>query len=201
MKKVIFLVLIALVSLWVGTVDAEPYLVKISEFPAKRIVTVPNGPEDYDHRIYSFRDGNNKSSLLFVCHGAIDAKGTYYACMGGKYYSNYAAAIDNELRYHINRGEINRNGFERVYFLSCYSGYAPRQTVTMPVLNKKLQMVLYEKTPEWICEYFDDSWRVYHVALLIDRPPVPGMNAPSDEFRPPKNSRLISADGRIVKYF
>lgn len=202
MKKIIFLVLIALVGFLTETANAdEPRLVTIFEFPVKRIVTVPNGPDDYDHRVYSFKDGNGKSNLLFVCHGTVDNQGKYYAYMGGRFYSNYAAAIDNEIRYHINRGEINSNGFERVYFLSCYSGYAPMQTVTMPVLNKKLQMVLYEKNAEWLCEYYDDSWRVYYVALLVERPFVPGMNSQSDEFIPPKNSRLIRADGRIVKYF
>lgn len=196
--------LIAFFSFFAYTVNAaEPRLVEIYHFPADRIVTVPNGPNDYDHRVYSFKDGNSRSSLLFVCHGTVDAQGTYYACMGGKYYSNYAAAIDNEIRYHINRGEINGNGFERVYFLSCHSGYAPRQTVTMPVLNKKLQMILYEKTPEWLCEVYNNkTWRVEYLHLLVERPSVPGMNGPSDvEFKPPKNSRLISADGRIVKYF
>ena len=33
--------------------------------------------------------------------------------MGGKFYKNYAAAVDNEIRYHINRGEIRQGSFDK----------------------------------------------------------------------------------------
>lgn len=73
---------------------------------------VSEGVDPYDHKIYSFKDGDGRSSLLFVCHGS-NYNGEYYACMGGKFYKNYAAAVDNEIRYLINRGKIRQGSFEK----------------------------------------------------------------------------------------
>ena len=139
-------------------------------FTAKKIVDVPKGRNDFDHKIYAFTDGDGRSSLLFVCHGARTRQNEYVAYMGGKYYINYANAVDNEIRYHIFRGEIKPGSFEKVYFLTCYSGYAPTKTVTMPVLRKNLQMALYSKRAQAFEEHLDNNWRVYYVTLYRDDP-------------------------------
>lgn len=163
-------------------------------FSAKRLVTVPitypvpEGVSPYDHRIYSFKDGDGRSSLLFVCHGS-NYNGEYYACIGGKFYKNYSAAVDNEIRYHINRGEIRQGSFDKVYFLSCHSDYAAQKTIRMPVLQKNLQMVLYNKSREALIEYFDSSSKVYYVVLYEDLPDLPSDLSPADE------KRIIVAGG------
>lgn len=135
-------------------------------FPAERLVSVPDN--NGDHEIYIFTDGNGYRCLLFACHGYGNEQDGYMAAMGGKLYQNYAAAVDNEIRYHINRGEVQRDSFNKVYFLSCYSGYAPQKSVTMPVLGKILQMVIYNRGVEGVCEHFDNYGYVRRLTLLRD---------------------------------
>lgn len=175
MKKFILPVFVVfmLMSSYANASEDEPNWKEEFSFAAKRIVTVPKGYDDYDHRIYSFTDGDGRSSLLFVCHGGVNAQGQYFAYMGDKWHSDYASAIDNEIRYHINRGEIRANSFDKVYFLTCYSGYAPQRRVTLPVLRKNLQMVLYTRSVEGLLEYFDNRWQVYYVGLYKDDPGGP----------------------------
>lgn len=199
MKRLVIFVLAVIMAACANSVAAEKYhWIEVFNFPAKRIVTVPSGYNDYDHRVYSFTDRNGQSSLLFVCHGTVNSQGEYTACMGGKYYTDYASAVDNEIRYHINRGEIRGNSFDNVYFLTCYSGYASQQNVTLPVLQKNLKMVLYERNVEGLCEIFDNNWRVARVSLLIDRPPLPGIyggkSSDYEYFKAPKNSVIITAE-------
>lgn len=201
MKKFIIIVMSAFVLLS-GCANSVAFAgwKKIFEFPARRLVTVPIGyavPADvdpHDHRIYSFRDGDGRASLLFVCHGS-QSNGDYYACLGGKFYSDYAAAVDNEIRYHINRGEIRRGSFDKVYFLTCHSGYALQKTVRMPVLQKNLQMILYNKSYEGLLEYFDANWEVYYVVLCKDYPNLPTDLSPAEE------KRIIKAGYAEEEYF
>lgn len=142
------------------------------DFPVNLLVYVPgeNG-NGFDHIVCRFTDGDGKNSLLFVCHGSVDNKQQYRAHMGGKSATNYAWFVDNELLYHINRREIAYN-FEKVYMLSCYSGYAPTQTVSMPNIKNptdnrpmELKMVLYSKNPEWFSLYFDNYGYARHIYL------------------------------------
>ena len=142
--------------------------VSATEYKWVEEYSFPAADNNRDHEIYIFTDGNGYRSLLFACHGWGNERDGYMATMGGKWYTNYAAAVDNEIRYHINRGEIRANSFEKVYFLTCYSGYAPTRSVTMPVLKKTLQMVLYNLGVEGICEYFDSYGYVRYISLLRD---------------------------------
>lgn len=197
MKRLIILAsVLFIMSAYASTASAG--WIKEFGFPAKRLVTVPIGyavPADvdpHDHRIYSFQDGDGRSSLLFVCHGS-ESNGEYFACLGGKFYGDYAAAVDNEIRYHINRGEIKWGSFDKVYFLTCHSGYAPQKTVTMPVLQKRLQMVLYNKSYEGLLEYFNNNWEIYYVVLCKDLP-----GAPTD-LSPAEQKRIIKAGSFKVK--
>lgn len=155
-------------------------------FPAERLVNVPDN--NGDHEVYIFTDGNGYRCLLFACHGYGNENDGYMATMGGKWYTNYAAAVDNEIRYHINRGEIQTNSFEKVYLLSCYSGYAPQRSVTMPVLKRTLQMVVYNRGVEGICEHFDNYGYVRSLTLLRDA----GKKLPkgTKEFKPGPNDRI-----------
>ena len=140
MKRLVIFVLAVIMAACANSVAAEKYhWIEVFNFPAKRIVTVPSGYNDYDHRVYSFTDRNGQSSLLFVCHGTVNSQGEYTACMGGKYYTDYASAVDNEIRYHINRGEIRGNSFDNVYFLTCYSGYASQQMSRSPFFKRILK--------------------------------------------------------------
>ena len=172
MRKLVIFALVMFVISFANVAGAYNWHLEY-DFPARRIVTVPNGNDDYDHRVYSFVNAQGRPSLLFVCHGTY-SDGVYYACLGGKFYSNYAWAVDNEIRYHINRGEIDRNSFEQVYFLTCHSGYAAQREVIMPVLNKPLKMAIYNKSVQGVKEYFDSQWRVNRVILLRDHPYTPG---------------------------
>lgn len=187
MKKLLVILLGAVFSIiaYMNTASAYTW-VKIYSFPAERLVKVP----DYngDHEVYIFTDGNGYRSLLFACHGWGNAKDGYMCTMGGKWYTNYAAAVDNEIRYHINRGEISANSFEKVYFLSCYSGYAPQQSITMPVLRKTLQFVVYNMGVEGICEHFDNYGYVRYLTLLKDVPE--GVPRGEEEFVPGPNDKI-----------
>ena len=169
MKKSIIIALVTILAIFSGikTAAADEYnWVEMFSFPAKRLVLVPDN--NRDHEIYIFTDGNGYKSLLFACHGWGNERDGYMATMGGKWYTDYAAAVDNEIRYHINRGEVRANSFQKVYFLTCYSGYAPTRSVTMPVLGKELQMAVYNKGVEGICEYYDSYGYVVRLALLRD---------------------------------
>ncbi|MBR1806204.1 MAG: hypothetical protein IJ774_07455 [Selenomonadaceae bacterium] len=171
MRKLVIFALMMFVTSFANTVSAYNWHLEY-DFPARRIVLVPDG-DNFDHIIYSFTNAQGRPSLLFVCHGA-ESDGVYYAYMGGKFYSNYAHAVDNEIRYHINRGEIKQNSFEQVYFLTCHAGYAAQREVVMPFLNKPLKMAIYNKSVQGLKEYFDSQWRVNRVVLLQDHPYVPG---------------------------
>ena len=171
MKKFIVLIfcMLVLMNFCANTAGAYNW-VEAYSFPAKKIVTVfDHYNNDEDHSVYSFTDGDGRSCLLFVCHGTVTSEGDYAACLGGRYYTNYAAAVDNEIRYHINRGEITQ-GFDKVYFLTCYSGYAAQKRVTLPVLHKNLQMAIYSRNVEGLLEYLDNDWQVYYVGLYRDDP-------------------------------
>ena len=178
MKKLVVFALILFVSSIANTAGAYNWYLEY-DLLATRLVMVPNGSDDEDHSIYSFTDAQGRPSLLFVCHGA-ESDGEYYACLGGEFYNDYASAVDNVIRYHINRGEIRNTNFEKVYFLTCHAGYAPQKTVTMPVLNKPLQMALYNKSVQAIGEYFDSQGRVYRVALFQDHYWAPGEDGIDD---------------------
>lgn len=158
-----------------NNVNAEEYNQQEEySFAAKKIVTVPTVDySDEEISIYAFTDADGTPCLLFTCHSMVTPKKKYAACLGGKYYTNYAAVVDNEIRYHINRGEIRNGSFDRVYFLSCYSGYAPQRTVTMLVLRKKLQMILYNTNIEGIAKYLDKNDRVYYLGLYKNSPGGP----------------------------
>ncbi len=170
MKKFIVLALSMFVFMSSCTNAAEENWKEEFSFPVKKIVDVPAGRNDFDHKIYSFKDGDGLSSLLFVCHGAVTSQNEYVACLGGKYYRNYAAAVDNEIRYHIFRGEIRQGSFDKVYFLTCYSGYAPKKITKMPVLRKNLQMALYSRDAQAFEEHVDNNWRVYYLTLYRNDP-------------------------------
>ena len=174
MKKIIVvtLSLFLILDAFVNVVFAYNW-VKEYDFPARRIVYVPRGYDNFDHIVYSFSNAQGRPCLLFVCHGTFNNQEEYLAYMGGNFYRDYAAAVDNEIRYHINRGEIGANSFEKVYFLTCHSGYAEQQEVTMPVLNKNLRMVIYNKGVQGLKEYFDSQWKVNRVVLLQDHPEIP----------------------------
>lgn len=140
--------------------------VKEFTFPVDRLVSVPDN--NRDHEIYIFTDGNGYRCLLFACHGQGNDRDGYMATMGGKWYKNYAAAVDNEIRYHMSRGEVRPNSFEKVYFVSCYSGYAPQRSITLPVLKKTLQMAIYNRGVEGICEHINSQGYVIAITLLRD---------------------------------
>lgn len=187
MKNFVVVTLSALFTLclFINTAFAYTWVEEFS-FPAERLVAVPDN--NRDHEIYIFTDGNGYRSLLFACHGYGNERDGYMATMGGKWYTDYAAAVDNEIRYHINRGEVRANSFDKVYFLTCYSGYAPQRSVTMPVLRKTLQMAVYNRGVEGICEHFDNYGYVRRLTLLRDADG--GLRAGETEFKPGPNDRI-----------
>lgn len=187
MKKMFILALGITLALCAYVNTAFAYMwVEEASFPAERLVAVPDN--NRDHEIYIFTDGNGYRSLLFACHGYGNDQEGYMATMGGKWYRDYAYAVDNEIRYHINRGEVRANSFEKVYFLTCYSGYAPQRIVTMPVLRKPLQMALYNRGIEGICEHFDSYGYVRRLTLVRDA--AGGLKDGEKEFIPGPNDRI-----------
>lgn len=192
MKKFIVLALFLVMSSFTSNADAYNWF-KEYEFYATRLVKVPKGYNNFDHVIYYFTDAQGRPSLLFMCHGSVNNQGQYFAYMGDKWHSDYASAVDNEIRYHINRGEV-RNNFEKVYFLTCHAGYAPQKTVTMPVLNKQLQMALYNKSVQGLREYYDYQGRVYYVELLQDHSNTLGEDTVTDSFNPVVDGVIIAGN-------
>lgn len=187
MKKIIVLTLSTffILCVYVNTALAYTWVEEFS-FPAERLVKVPDN--NGDHEIYIFTDGNGYRSLLFACHGYGNEQDGYMATMGGKWYKNYAAAVDNEIRYHINRGEVSANSFDKVYFVTCYSGYAPQRSVTLPVLRKVLQMAVYNRGVEGVCEHFDNYGYVRRLTLLRDA--AGGLRRGEKEFVPGPNDKI-----------
>ena len=191
MKKLVVFALMMFVSSIASTVSAK-WVTKY-EFPATRLVLVPGITDEIDHTVYSFTDAQGRPSLLFACHGSAK-RGEYYASLGEKRYKDYASAIDNEIRYHINRGDIRNTNFEKVYFLTCHAGYAPHKTVTMPVLDKPLQMAIYNKGVQAIGELLDSYGRVYHVILYEQHGSAPGEDGIDDPSTVVDNFFIMAED-------
>ena len=177
MRRFVIFALVVIISTYATNVNAYNWI-KEYEFPATRLVKVTRGKDNYDHMIYSFTDAQRRSALLFVCHG-VEINGEYRAYMDGELHSDYATAVDNIIRRHIKSGEVS-NDFEKVYFHTCHAGYAPQKTVMMPILNKPLQMALYNKGVQAHVEYFDSQGRVYALALWQDHPERPGTDGVDD---------------------
>ena len=190
MRRFVIFALVMIISAYATNVSAYEWTT-VYEFPATRLVMVPKGRSNFDHIIFSFTDAQGRSSLLFVCHGT-ESEGKYYAYMGDEWHSDYAWAVDNEIRYHIKRGEV-RNNFERVYFLTCHAGYAPQKTVTMPVLKKDLQMAVYDKGVQGLRQYYDSQGRIYAVALMHSHGMVLGNDSILDSFDPTDEYGVIIA--------
>lgn len=148
----------------------------VYEFDAVKLVQMGSG-ENFDHAIYMFEDGDRRNALLFACHGTY-RNNRYLACLAGDEFANYAGAIDAVLQYHIKKGKIRANSFSKVYLISCHAGYAPQKTVTLPNLNRQLQIAIYNKGVQAIC-VSNSRGNYVHVALIRDKPGAPsGFNPP-----------------------
>ena len=62
----------------------------------------------------------------------------------------------------------------------------------MPVLNKQLQMALYNKSVQGITEHYDNWGRVYYVTLFQDHSSTLGTDSISDTFNPVVDGVIIA---------
>ena len=69
MRRFVIFALVVIISAYATNVNAYNWI-KEYEFSVTRLVKVPRGNNNYDHKIFSFTDAQGRPALLFVCHGA-----------------------------------------------------------------------------------------------------------------------------------